>query len=49
MMPSFYPTVYCKWLKDFMEGGKGRLRGHRFLGDRSGTRRRATVAILRIY
>lgn len=22
-----YPTIYYKWLKDFMEAGKGRLRG----------------------
>ena len=22
-----YPTIYSKWLKDFMEAGKGRMRG----------------------
>jgi transposase len=22
-----HPTIYCKWLKDFMEAAKGRLRG----------------------
>jgi len=22
-----HPTIYYKWLKDFMEAGKGRLRG----------------------
>jgi transposase len=22
-----YPTIYSKWLKDFMEAGEGRLRG----------------------
>jgi transposase len=22
-----HPTIYHKWLKDFMEAGKGRLRG----------------------
>jgi transposase-like protein len=24
---SIHPHVYYSWLKDFMEGGKGRLRG----------------------
>lgn len=23
-----HPTIYFKWLKDFMEAGKGRLRGN---------------------
>ncbi len=22
-----HPTIYCKWLKDFMEAGKARMRG----------------------
>jgi hypothetical protein len=27
VMEGIHPTIYCKWLKDFMEAGKGRLPG----------------------
>jgi len=36
-----HPTIYYKWLKDFMEAGKGRMRGD---GLREAHQRRGEVA-----